>query len=327
MVTTIKVTVVSILAGVLVAAQSAAPTADISAGPVHATLYLPDARSGYYQGTRFDWAGSIASLTWRDHSYFGKWFDRYDPKLHDAITGPVEEFQSLGYDDAKVGEAFVRIGIGAVRKPEEPAYGQFKTYDIVDAGTRTMERGDDWIELTHTLGDTRGYAYEYRKRIQVSDHTLVLQHHLRNTGSKPIVSNVYEHNFYMLDNQPTGPDVKLHFPFAVSAMGTLNGIIATRGNEVIYLKELRGTESLYTELTGYGTRVSDYDIRVENQKTRAAVRQTSDRPLSKLVLWSPRSTVCPEAYVDVRVQPGQEMSWRITYEFYETAAREEVEFR
>lgn len=318
----IRATVVSILAaGVLVAAQADAPKADIAAGAVHATLYLPDVQAGYYQGTRFDWAGSIASLTWKNHSYFGKWFDRYDPKLHDAITGPVEEFQSVGYDDARVGESFVRIGVGAVRKPDEPAYGQFKTYDIVDPGTRTTTRGAGWIELTHTLGDTRGYAYEYRKRVQVTDHTLILEHHLRNTGSQPIVTNAYEHNFYMLDNQPTGPDVTIRFPFAVSATGTLNGIIETRGRDVVYLKELQDKESLYTELKGYGTNVSDYDIRVENRKTRAAVRQTSDRPLSKLVLWSPRSTVCPEAYVDVRVQPGQETSWRITYEFYETAAK------
>jgi len=310
-----------IAAAALVSAQADAPKAEIAAGAVRATLYLPDLQAGYYQGTRFDWAGSIANLTWKTHSYFGKWFDRYDPKLHDAITGPVEEFQSVGYDDAKVGESFVRIGVGAVRKPEEQAYGQFKTYDIVDPGKRTMKRGADWVELTHTLGDTRGYAYEYRKRVRVTDHTMVLEHYLHNTGSKPIASSVYEHNFYMLDNQPTGPDTTIRFPFAVSATGALNGFIETRGHEIAYLKELQDKESIYTELAGYGTSVSDYDIRVENRKTRAAVRQTSDRPIAKLALWSPRSTVCPEAYVDVRVQPGQQTSWRITYEFYEAATK------
>jgi hypothetical protein len=273
---------ISIVAASLFA-QADAPRADIASGAVRATLYLPDPRTGYYQGTRFDWAGAIAGLTWRSHSYFGKWFDRYDPKVHDAITGPVEEFQSVGYDDAKAGESFVRIGVGAVRKPDERAYDQFKTYDVVDPGTRTTARGPNWIEFTHVLRDTRGYAYEYRKRVEVSDGTLVLEHLLRNTGSKPIVSSVYEHNFYMLDNQPTGPDVMIRFPFAVTATGTLNGMVETRGNDVVYLKELQDKESLYTELKGYGTSVGDYDIRVENAKTRAGVRQTSDRPLSKLV--------------------------------------------
>src|SRR5205085_1104780 len=97
----------------LAATQAAAPQAAISNSRVRAQLYLPDGQAGYYQGTRFDWSGVIASLEWNGHSYFGQWFPRYDPKLHDAIMGPVEEFSGLGYDDVKVGESFVRIGVGA----------------------------------------------------------------------------------------------------------------------------------------------------------------------------------------------------------------------
>jgi hypothetical protein len=320
--TMFPVTVAVALAVALVAARQGdnAPTASIKGGDVRAVLFVPDAKTGYYQGTRFDWAGSISSLTWKDHSYFGKWFDAYDPKGHDAIMGPVEEFTGLGYDEVAVGEPFVRIGVGAVRKPEEPAYGQFKTYDIIDPGTRSVDGGTDWIEFTHTLGNTSGYAYTYRKRIQLSGHTLVLEHRLRNEGRKPITTSVYEHDFFMLDNRPTGPDTVIRFPFPVTATGTLDGLIETRGTEVVYLRELQGTQALHTELKGYGSKVSDYDIRVENRKTGAGVRQTSDRPLAKLVLWSPRSTVCPEAYVDVSVAPGKETSWRIIYDFYEVQA-------
>ena len=71
-------------------------------------------------------------------------------------------------------------------------------------------------------------------------------------------------------------------------------------------------------LDGFGKDAKSYDLRVENRKTGAAVRQTSDRPLAKLVVWSPRSTVCPEAYIDLNVAPGQETEWTIRYEMYET---------
>ena len=67
------------------------PQAEISNETVRATIYLPSAESGYYRGTRFDWSGVISSLKWRDHEYFGQWFEKYDPKIHDAIAGPVEE--------------------------------------------------------------------------------------------------------------------------------------------------------------------------------------------------------------------------------------------
>src|SRR5580658_6942149 len=92
------------------------PQAGISSGTLHAKLYLPDAANGYYRATRFDWSGVIASLEFQGHNFFGVWFPRYDPKLHDAITGPVEEYRTgdsgLGYAEAKVGGTFVRIGVG-----------------------------------------------------------------------------------------------------------------------------------------------------------------------------------------------------------------------
>ena len=297
------------------------PEAEISSGSVRAKLYLPNAETGYYRGTRFDWSGVIASLEWKGHNYFGLWFEKYDPKLHDAITGPVEEFSTVGYDDVKAGESFVRIGVGAVRKPEEPAYRQFATYDITDPGAWTVNKGTDSIEFVHELRDTAGYAYEYHKTVRLTGNTLVLEHRLKNTGRKPIATNVYEHNFYVLDGQLTGPDYVVRFPFAPRAARPLNGLAEIRGKEVVFLKPFEPKQSVFTELEGSGATPADYDIRVENTKTGAGVRQTSDQPMSKLNFWSATRTVCPEAFIDLRIEPGKESSWRITYEFYEVPKR------
>jgi hypothetical protein len=309
--------IIGCLALVSVAAQAAPPQAAISNSRVHAQLYLPDAQSGYYQGTRFDWSGVISGLEWNGHSYFGQWFPRYDPKLHDAITGPVEEFTGVGYDEAKAGESFVRIGVGAVRKPVEPAYRRFSTYDIVDPGKWTVRRRSDRVELVQRLGDTSGYAYEYRKIVRLEGNTLVLEHRLKNTGRKPIATSVYNHDFFMLDRQPTGPDFVVRFPFEITAAAPLNGAAEIRGKDFVYLRELQPGESLQTQLTGFGPTARDYDIRLENRKTGAGVRQTGDRPIAKINLWSPRTTICPEAYIDLTVAPGQTSSWQIRYEFYQ----------
>lgn len=299
------------------------PEAAISSGAVRARLYLPDAQAGYYRGTRFDWSGVVSSLTWKSHEFFGQWFERHDPRHHDAITGPVEEFLSngagLGYDEAKAGAVFVRIGVGSVRKPDEPKYRQFETYDIVDPGKWTVHKGSNWVEFVHELGETAGYAYVYTKKLQVSGNTLRLEHRLKNTGRKTIATSVYEHNFFMLDGQPTSPDVVVRFPFEVRATAPLEGLAETRGRDLVYLKELQRRETVQTDLEGFRATASDYDIRVENRKTGAGVRQTGDRPMSKLHLWSIRSTVCPEAFLDLRIEPGQTTAWRITYEFYQAA--------
>jgi hypothetical protein len=314
----------SILLSVVAATLAAAdfPQAEISNGSAHAKLYLPDAEQGYYRATRFDWSGQIASLEAQGHNYFGKWFDRYDPKLHDAILGPVEEFltngKGLGYDDVKAGESFVKIGVGAVRKPEERAFRQFNTYEITDSGKWTVNKFPDRVEFTQELHDTAGYAYLYKKTVRLTNGKpqLVLEHSLRNTGTKVIETSVYEHNFYMIDDKPAGPDYTVKFPFDVRAAADLKGMAETRGKEFTYLKELPKGPSVYTALEGFGNTPKDYDIRVENRAANAGVRQTSDRPLSKLVFWSIRSTVCPEAYIDMRIEPGKEFTWRIAYDFY-----------
>ena len=72
---------------------------------VKATLWLPDANDGYYRSTRFDWSGSIWSVETGGHSYFGQWFAKYDPMAHGSITGPVEDWAPLNYDEAKPGES------------------------------------------------------------------------------------------------------------------------------------------------------------------------------------------------------------------------------
>jgi hypothetical protein len=47
------------------------------------------------------------------------------------------------------------------------------------------------------------------------------------------------------------------------------------------------------------------------------VREIGNRPMVRLNLWSIRTTVCPEAYIHVRIEPGKEATWRIRYVFYE----------
>ena len=299
------------------------PQAEISNSSVRATVYLPDAQSGYYRGTRFDWSGVIASLKWNGHEYFGQWFDRYDPKIHDAITGPVEEFltgeSGLGYVEAKPGENFVRIGVGAVRRPDEPAYRRFETYEIVDAGKWTVNKSSDKIEFIHELGDTAGYSYVYRKTLRLAKDSLVLEHRLKNTGKKRIATSVYNHNFFTMDRQPTGPDIVVRFPFVPRAARPLNDLAAIRGNDANFLREFVKGQTVFTEVEGFGATAKDYDFRIENRKTGAGVRITGDRPLQKVYFWSAHLTTCPEPYIDVSVEPGKESSWRITYQFYQAA--------
>jgi hypothetical protein len=301
-----------LLAAAVCALAADPPQIEISNGVSHAKLYLPDAEKGYYRATRFDWSGVIASLEHKGHNYFGVWFERYDPKLHDAITGPVESFNAIGYDEAAPGNPFLRIGVGWLRRPEDAEVNDFKTYDIIDSGKWATRNGADWVEFTHTLPDT----YVYRKTVRLVKDQLVLEHSLKNTGKKALDTNVFNHDFYMLDNQPTSPDIVVKFPFDAKSGADWRGLGEVRGKEVVYQQELAKGQSVSGAITGYGATTSDHDFRVENTKTGVGVRQTGDHPLSRLYFWSIRTTVCPEAYIHIHVEPGKEETWRTTYEFY-----------
>jgi hypothetical protein len=294
------------------AADPPQPNLEISNGVLTAKLHLPDPTNGYYQGTRFDWAGVIASLERKGHTYFGVWFPRYDPKLHDAITGPVDSFNAIGYDEAAVGDKFLRIGVGWLKRPDAPKVDNFHTYDIVDGGKWTEKHGKDWVEFTHTLGDT----YVYRKRVALVKDQLVIEHSLKNTGKKTLETDVFNHDFFMLDNQPTSPDIVVKFPFEPKSGADWRGPGEFQGKELVYKQELPQGVSVSGELTGYGTAAAEQDFRVENRKTGVGVHQTGDHPMSRLYFWSIRTTVCPEAYVHVKVEPGKEERWRSAFEFY-----------
>jgi len=216
------------------------PKAEISNGLIRAEVMLPDPQNGSYRGTRFDWSGVISSLQFSGHEYFGRWYERHDPKLHDAITGPVEAFQTndkgLGYDEAKAGGTFIRIGIGTLRKPEEKDYRPYDTYEIVDSGKWTTRKHKDRIEFTQRLKSDQGYAYVYRKTVRLvkGKPQLLLEHSLKNTGSKVIETNQYNHNFFVIDHEVVGPDVVVKFVFTPNPTRGFKDRAEVRGQEIVF---------------------------------------------------------------------------------------------
>ena len=319
-----------LIAGSLLLSLAAAqtppfPHADISNGLLKARVYLPDAEHGYYRGTRFDWAGVIPTLTYKGHEFFGQWFETYDPHLHDAIMGPVEEFRgddgALGYASAKVNGLFIKLGVGVLRKPDSEPYSFARTYPLVNPGKRIVRADNDRVEFEHELNDGEGYAYHYRKTLRLTrgKPQLVLEHSLKNTGTRVIDTGVYDHDFYMLDHLPTGPDLRVKFTFApkTTTEDLLGAPAVIQGAEIHYERELTANgESAHGGLTGFGPSVKDNDVRVENVKAGIGVRETVDRPIARLYFWSIRTTACPEMYIHIHVEPGETFKWRTTYDFY-----------
>ncbi len=326
------------LAAGFIAAQTYSgsyPQTNISNGILQAKIYLPDAKTGFYRGTRFDWAGVMGTLEYKGHNYYGPFFEKFNPAVSDveignpveaginsAASGPVEEFigadgSALGYSSAKAGEAFCKIGVGSLRKIDDTPYSSYTNYPILDGGTRTVKSGPDWIEFTQKVDCGSGYGYTYTKTIRLlkEQAVMTIEDRLINQGQKPITTQVYDHNFLPIDGQPTGPAVELRFPFALKPTEPLDRLGEVRGNVLTFPKNLNGSDTFYAEFKGFSKTAADYEIRVVNHKTGAAVLIRGDQPLANVGVWAVRTVVAPEPFIDINVPVGNEFHWKYTYEF------------
>ena len=319
------------------------PQVEIKSGCLSAKLYLPDAETGFYRGTRFDWSGVIFNLECAGHRYYGQWYAKCIPEVHDfvddgvdiiagrqsAVTGPAEEFpQPQGYDTARAGESFVKLGVGVLRKPDDGPYSCYSNYEIIDSGTWSVNATIASVEFNQRVTDpASGCGYLYRKNISLARDRdeLTIEHRLRNTGRIPIEAEQYNHNFLTLDGARIGPDFAVTFPYPVLAAAPADSrLTVIRGNEIGFVRPLVSRDVASFPIVGFGNRARDYDIQIENRRTGAGLRITGDRPLTRMALWSIRTVLSMEPFIDVSCAPGGSVSWSYTYRFHTIDAYQRV---
>ena len=296
-----------------------APTVQISNGRATALIYMPDPERGYYRATRFDWSGAVADLKVDGHSYFGRWFAKYDPKIHDSVPGPVEDFASgQGVDVAFPGETYVKIGVGLVFKPRIAPTSTMPTFEIADPGKWTTHVHGDSVEFIHEVNDpSSGYGYRYTKTVSLPPGRaqMVISHRLESTGDRVIDTELYDHNFFVIDHQTSGPDFEVSFPFTPH-MTTPRGFIELRGKSIVYTKPFADpTDRGGGRMRGWGKTAADFKVTVANHKTGAAVTMTADQPLTNFNLFTTPSVVAPEMYMHVHAAKKHPMMWTFVYDF------------
>jgi hypothetical protein len=312
------------------------PKVLLTNGKLDALVFLPDAQNGYYRSTRFDWSGVIGCVSLNGHKFFGEWFAQYDPLKNDSITGPVEEFRTddgpmgntatdppikadaIGYKEAKPGETFLKPGVGVLRKVDDSPYQFGGAYPIVDTGTWTVKTTTRSVAFRQVLRGPDGYAYVYEKKLTIdkSEPVMTLEHTLKNTGKKVIETYVYDHDFFMLDGQPTGPGMVVHFKFEPKPIGEIGTAAKIEGNDLVYVDTLAPRKGVAGYLKGYSADVHDYDFKVEDTRSKVAVEQTSDHPLARVYFWSTQKTICPEGYIYLNVAPNVTTNWTLRYRFF-----------
>jgi hypothetical protein len=293
------------------------------------TLYEPDAKKGFYRGTRFDHAGVFGHVEFAGHKIFGPWKDTHDPTNHDDIVGPCEEFGNqapLGYDDAKVGETFLKIGVGELEKPKEAKYSFATKYKVVKplewAWAPAKNVGPNayfWV----TEQQTNGFGYRYLKSVALEDKsaTITIRHTLKNTGEKRLVTDFYNHNFFNVDGDLVGPNYSFAFPCEVKAQdlkGKFGELVEVKDKEFRFKDKLPTGQFVMATLTGFDPKDEKHQT-FEMRHAPSAVRIEVKHSYSfaKFYVWGIKTTICPEPYMAIDLKPGEEAKWSITYTFHQ----------
>jgi hypothetical protein len=117
----------------------------------------------------------------------------------------------LGYQEAKNGESFLKIGVGELIKGSCPTcdsaedYKFNSPYNFAKEPTwKIAELGTNAITLEHEaiLGK---FGYRIVKDTSLIDNVLQVTTTLTNLGSDPFSTAWYSHNFFTCDGNPIGP--------------------------------------------------------------------------------------------------------------------------
>jgi hypothetical protein len=190
-----------------------------------------------------------------------------------------------------------------------------KTYKILDHGTWKVDQGKDWIEFTHELISDFGYGYIYTKRIKLKNSGFTIEHRLQNTGEKAIETDQFNHNFFMIDGEKSGTAFNISFPYSISTDADLKGYMEIKDKDLYFIKDIV-KDNVFMVLEGYSREVADHKVTVVNKKSGAGVTFTVDKPLFRMVFWACETTLSPENFIYLSVEPGEKDNWVSEYSLF-----------
>ena len=305
------------------------PHVQISNGLITAQVYPPGEKQ-LYRGTRFDHAGVVFHVTYKGQDYSSYWFDRFvvDPSDESkyppgvqhsccAVSGPVEEFAAVGFEEAGMGGRFLKPGIGIFTRDNDNVL-KFPTLPALNEGKRTFKATKNGAHFTQDIDDPQsGYGYAYEKVVTLvpGKPQMTISHVLKNTGKKDIVTTVYCHNFLTLS--PGSEHMTITAPFTWSAEKPLQPeLVKLDGKTIRYIAPIPKGVTTISLMNGFGDKASDYDFTVTNTKSGFGQRIRADQPIAKINMWSITPTYSLEPYIAISLKPGETKRWTYTYDFF-----------
>ena len=290
----------------------AMPKAKISNGLVEAVVALPDPEHGFYRGIRFEQAGVIVSLKADGHEFIGgAELSSHDP-FRD-VCGPVEEFSdAVGFHEPGL-DCFLKIGVGVFERPLTKDYAFGWLFLPKELFKWDCEVKESSVEFRQKVSTKEGWAYEYVKRLSLlpDSKTLLVEHSLKNTGSRRLVSSHYCHNYFLVDRLPPGPDYSLDFSFRPFLLNSeAAGGFTQNGAKISF----KGPAILFSPVVGCLDPKGSIFV-LAHKPTGASVAISESSAPFRQALYVSKDGICPESFARIDLGLGESVSWSRGYSF------------
>lgn len=216
-----------------VAAAAAYPNVTLGGEHLQATIFLPGVDGAYYNANRFDHGTMVGDIRVGKHVLYptGVWRQPHDPAKSEHGVGLASEFGCgeggttcdgselgwgaysgkatngvLGFDEAQVGEPFLKIGVGKLTKTSDD-YSPFEDQEPSEAPIWTVEHDEkrSTVTMTHEAQLNSKWGYRLHRKIQIRSNMLMYETELENTGSEDFTTTHYSHSFLSADHEEIGP--------------------------------------------------------------------------------------------------------------------------
>lgn len=283
-----------------------------------------------YAGSRFDWTGFITQVRLDDRHSFGA-YESTVPGEGSGGVGFCNEFgldHPIGYDEAYVGEGYLRVGIGTVLKYDDRPGDrvQMLSLKIAERAEISCEHTESEAFFRAKNPEINGYRCELEKRISLSGNCVRIDYSLKNTGKKPIHTEEYMHNFMCFDERYIGPDYRITIPVEPSE----EMLAASRriqpelmiGKDSLSFSHVFEGKAFFLKGAAKASK-REYSWKIHEKTSGCSVCEIDSFDPYCLAIWGTKYVIAPEAFVMIDLLPYEECGWSRTLRFESEEKNEE----
>jgi len=274
-----------------------------------------------YNGTRFDQTGKILKCSMDGISVCSQeWpMDRMRSDLGVGFMNEFDMQRPPGFDEAELGERFLKIGVGALQK-EEATYDFLKRHSCM-ASEFSLSRTQEEVWIRSESPEVLGHACALDKHIRLTDNGFSIGYRLQNLGSKVLRVQEYVHNFLAFAGHPIGPAYRIDLPHSIDISSLTEYVdelnaVSIGDRHIGFRKPLE--QPIFLKSLGTGALAAP-SWQLSHEAIDWVLTESVDRPLTGIHLWAWGHVISPELFVNVQVPCGAEVKWERRFEFHKKA--------